>query len=53
MAIMNERHIRHLPVMDGDRLVAMVSLRDLVNVIVREQNMKIEELETLSYYHGA
>lgn len=53
MAIMNEHHIRHLPVLEGDKLVAMVSLRDLVNVIVREQNMKIEELETLSYYHGA
>ena len=53
MAIMNEHHIRHLPVLDGDKLVAMVSLRDLVNVIVKEQNMKIKELETLSYYHGA
>ena len=53
MAIMNEHHIRHLPVLDGDKLVAMISLRDLVNVIVKEQNMKIKELETLSYYHGA
>ena len=53
MAIMNEHHIRHLPVLDGDTLVAMISLRDLVNVIVKEQNMKIKELETLSYYHGA
>ena len=53
MAIMNEYHIRHLPVLEGDTLVAMVSLRDLVNVIVREQDMKIRELETLSHYHGA
>jgi len=52
MATMNEHHIRHLPVLEGDTLVAMISLRDLVNVIVKEQDMKIKELETLSYYHG-
>lgn len=52
MAIMNEHHIRHLPILEGDKLVAMVSLRDLVNVIVKQQDMKIKELETLSYYHG-
>ena len=52
MAIMNEYHIRHLPVLEGDELVAMISLRDLVNVIVKQQDMKIKELETLSYYHG-
>ncbi len=53
MAIMNEYKIRHLPIMEGDTLVAMISLRDLVNVIVKQQDMKIKELETLSYYHGA
>ena len=52
MATMNEYHIRHLPVLEGDELVAMISLRDLVNVVVNEQNMKIKELETLSFYHG-
>ena len=53
MAIMNEYKIRHLPILEGDTLVAMISLRDLVNVIVKQQDMKIKELETLSYYHGA
>jgi CBS domain-containing protein len=53
MAIMNEYKIRHLPILEGDTLIAMISLRDLVNVIVKQQDMKIKELETLSYYHGA
>ena len=53
MAVMNEYRIRHLPVMEGDTLVAMISLRDLVNVIVKEQDVKIRELETMSYYHGS
>ena len=53
MAVMNEYRIRHLPVMEGDTLVAMISLRDLVNVIVKEQDVKIKELETMSYYHGS
>jgi len=52
MAIMNEYHIRHLPVLEDDKLVAMISLRDLVNVVVKQQDMKIKELETLSHYHG-
>ncbi len=53
MAVMNEYHIRHLPVMEGDKLLAMISLRDLVNVIVKQQDVKIKELETMSYYHGS
>lgn len=52
MAVMNERQIRHLPVIQNDKLIAMISLRDLVNAIVKEQNMKIEELDALSFYHG-
>jgi len=52
MAIMSEHRIRHMPILDGDKLVAMISLRDLADVIVKEQDMKIKELETLSYYHG-
>ena len=52
MAIMSEHRIRHIPILEDDKLVAMISLRDLANVIVKEQDMKIKELETLSYYHG-
>jgi CBS domain-containing protein len=34
MVLMGRHHLRHLPVMDGGRLVGMVSIRDLVNDII-------------------
>jgi CBS domain-containing protein len=45
MKILSERGFAHLPVLDGDRLVGVVSMGDLVNSIVREQDQAISHLE--------
>lgn len=45
MALMTENRLRHLPVMDGDRLAGMISIGDLVKDIVSEQQFIIEQLE--------
>jgi CBS domain-containing protein len=45
MAIMTEKQIRHLPVMQGDELLGLVSMRDVVNHIISHKNFKIKELE--------
>jgi CBS domain-containing protein len=45
MALMTERRVRHLPVFDGDRLVGLVSIGDVVRAVVAEQQRTIEELE--------
>ncbi len=45
MKIMTDRRIRHLPVMDGERLAAMISIGDLVNWIISEQKETIRHLE--------
>ena len=45
MAIMTERHIRHLPVLDNNKLSGMISLGDVVKEIISEQKIKIEHLE--------
>jgi CBS domain-containing protein len=34
MVLMGMHHMRHLPVVDGEQLVGMVSIRDLVNEII-------------------
>jgi CBS domain-containing protein len=44
MALMTDRRIRHAPVVEGDRLVGMVSIGDLVRNQSREQDFKIQYL---------
>lgn len=45
MAMMTEKRIRHLPVMDGDKLLGVISIGDLVKFIIEEQKHVIEQLE--------
>ena len=45
MALMTERRIRHLPVIDGSELIGIVSIRDLVGAVVSEKEFVIEQLE--------
>ncbi len=46
MAIMTDKHIRHLPVLSDDNLVGMISIGDLVKSIIEDQKFTIEQLET-------
>jgi len=49
MQLMTARRVRHLPVVDGKKVVGMVSIGDLVKVVMEEQQQTIEQLE--SYIH--
>lgn len=44
MALMSEKRIRHLPVMDSDKAIGMVSIGDLVKATIAEQELVIEQL---------
>lgn len=50
MGVLGEKHIRHLPVMDGEKLIGMVSIGDLVKETIAYQQRLIVELE--SYIKG-
>lgn len=45
MALMTEKRVRHLPILDGDKLVGMISVGDLVKSIIKDQTFTIEQLE--------
>jgi len=45
MALMTENRLRHLPVMDGGRLIGLVSIGDLVKATIAEQRFIIDQLE--------
>lgn len=45
LGMMTEGFFRHLPVMDGDRVVGLVSIGDLVKAVIADQQEVIQELE--------
>jgi IMP dehydrogenase len=45
MALMTEKNIRHLPVVEQGRAIGMVSIRDIVSDIIADQDFTIEQLE--------
>lgn len=46
MRTVTERRVRHLPVVDGERVVGVLSIGDLVKAVIDEQAREIEQLQS-------
>ena len=53
MAIMVHKHIRHLPVLEANKVVGVISVGDMVKNIIELQGNQIKFLETYIKGHGA
>jgi len=45
MALMSEKKIRHLPVLDGSTVIGMISIRDILDDIIADHEQTIAQLE--------
>jgi CBS domain-containing protein len=52
MAVMSNTRIRHLPVVDGEKLVGLISIGDVVNFSIQDKDLQIQNMEKYIFGYG-
>jgi len=45
LALMSQKSVRHLPIVDGEKVLGMISIRDIMNDIIADHELTISQLE--------
>ena len=45
MQLVTDKRIRHLPVLDGDNVLGVVSIGDLVKAVIEDQQLELDQLQ--------
>ena len=45
LALMSQKSIRHLPIVEGEKVLGMISIRDIMNDIIADHELTISQLE--------
>jgi CBS domain-containing protein len=49
MTLLSKKHIRHLPVLEGDELIGVITIRDVLKKVIEDQQLTIQNLEDYIY----
>ena len=49
MTLLSQRHIRHLPILEGENLIGVITIRDVLKQIIEDQQLTIQNLEDYIY----
>lgn len=52
MALMSRTHIRHLPVIEDEKLVGLISIGDVVRISIEDKDLQIQSMEKYIFGYG-